>query len=208
MAFNPLSFYKSIEEDWQQGDIILDVNFSGQKIALAALITPQCDIVQDNADFFLFVLAADFKYSFLKIVDPNYKLTEDYIKGLVELSKTKLTDIISYIIHHLNGIYANRFYYLPLNDSVGETFDPNYLDFQRILTISKETISDWKEKRAATIADPFRAQILSRYIAYAGRIGIPEITEEDIHQLLDFSGLQFRYEDFEDICKKKLHRTS
>lgn len=205
MPSDSRSFYKNIEENWQQGDIVLDATISGQKIDLATLITPQCDIVQDNADFFLFVLTTDFKLSFRKIIDPNYNLTEDHIKGLVELSKTKLTDIISNIIHHFNGIYANRFYYLLPNDTVGEGFNPNYLDFQKILTIPKEVLDDWKEKRTAAISDPFRAQLLSRYIAYIGRIGTPDYAEEEIHQLLSFSNLQFQQKEFEEICKKKLN---
>lgn len=207
MPSNPITFYKRIEEDWQQGDIVSDVDFNGQKVDLAVLITPQCDIVQNNADFFLFVLTADFKNSFLKIVDPNYNLDEDEIKGLMELSKSRLKEIISNIIHHFHGVYANRFYYLPPNNITSESFDPYYLDFQRIITIPEEVLDSWKEKRAVTIDDPFRAQILSRYISYVGRIGTPEYTKDEIFRLLDFSDLNFRQEDFEVICEKKLKST-
>lgn len=207
MPLNPRAFYKITDEDWQQGDIVLKVNFSGQKIDLAVLATPQCDIKQDKADFFLFVLTADFKPAFLKIVDPDGRLAEDHIKGLIELSKSKLSEVISHIIRHLNGVYANRFYYLPANNLV-EDFGPNYLDFQRIVTVPGEIFNDWKEKRIVTIADPFRSQILSRYVSYIGRIGTPDYTKEEIHQLLSFSGLQFRPEEFESICNKKLQRTS
>lgn len=207
MPSNPITFYKRIEEDWQQGDIVSDVDFSSQKVDLAVLITPQCDIVQNNADFFLFVLTADFKNSFLKIVDPNYNLDEDQIKGLMELSKSKLKEIISNIIHHFHGVNANRFYYLPPNNITSESFDPYYLDFQRIITIPEEVLDSWKEKRAVTIDDPFRAQILSRYISYVGRIGTPEYTKDEIFELLDFSDLSFRQEDFEVICEKKLKST-
>ncbi|MHA1342260.1 MAG: hypothetical protein ACTSO2_19990 [Promethearchaeota archaeon] len=203
MPLNPISFYKRIEEDWHQGDVVRDVNISGHKVDLAVLITPQCDIIYNKTDFFLFSLTSDFKYSFLKIIDPNNRLLQDHIKGLIELSRGRLSDIISNIIHHFHGAYANRFYYLP-PDNINNSFGPNYLDFQRILTIPEEILTSWKEKRVVTIADPFRSQILSRYISYIGRIGTPEYTQEEIYRLLNLSGLSFRQEDFEEICRKKL----
>lgn len=199
-------FYKKTEDDWQQGDIVLDVNLSGEKVALAVLATPQCDIYQDKADFYLFVLNADFKDTFKRIVDPEGNLNEEHLRGIVQLSKNKLSSIISHIIQHLNGANANRFYYLPPSTNYFIELGPNYLDFQRIITVPKDTLNKWKEKRGVTIADPFRAQILSRYMSYVGRIGTPAYGDEEIYRIISSSGLEFRPEDFEDIYKKKVQK--
>jgi hypothetical protein len=202
MPFNVNEFYKLIEDEWTQGDVILGIDYFGKKVDLAVLITPQCDIRFDKADFLLFVLGSDFIYSFQKVVDPNNELTQDHIKGLIELSKTKLREILSNIIRHLHGATSYRFYYLPAYISSDFNIGHTYLDFQRILTVPREKLSEWKDKRVVTIADPFRSQILARYISYVGRVGTPDYEEEDVYNLLKFSGLSFRAEDFREIYKK------
>src|SRR4030042_5628508 len=107
------SFYERCLEQWRQGDILTNFNNDHEKISLAVLATPQCDIHWEKAEFFLFVPAGDFVTSFLKIIDPNGKLDADSRDGVTELSKTKLADIFDHIIRHMNSDYCQRFYYLP-----------------------------------------------------------------------------------------------
>jgi hypothetical protein len=202
MPFDIGTFYKLVQDDWEQGDIVRDIEYGESSAELAVLITPQCDIVHDKADFLLFILSSEFKDSFQKIIDPNRKLSEDHLKGLIELSRNKLFDILNNIIHHLQGATSYRFYYLPEYRDINISIDHKYLDFQRILTVSREILDSWKEKRIANINDPFRSQIMSRYISYVGRIGTPDYEEAQVLNILSFSGLSFREEDFKDYYKK------
>lgn len=153
-------------------------------------------------------MAADFRYAFRKIVDPqNTVLTEDHLKGFLELTKTKLKELINNLIHNLTGSSANRFYYLPPYNAFNIQLEPCYLDFQRVFTVAMETLREWRGKRVATIADPFRSQIFARYLSYVGRIGTPDYTDEEVYQILTYSGLRFREQDFKDISDKTLRRS-
>ena len=163
---------------WRQGDILIDFDNGHERISLAVLATPQCDIYWDKAEFFLFVPAGDFITSFLKIIDPNNKLDDDSRDGVKELSKTKLTEIFDHIIHHLNGDYAHRFYYLPPYDMGDAHLNGAYLDFQKIFTFSQEKCESLKNSRIRTVCDPFRAQIFTRYVSYLGRIGTPDFRKK------------------------------
>lgn len=204
MPLNYDVFYQQISEDWRQGDIVRNIDLRLPKSDIGILCTPQCDIYHSKADFFLFILAADFHYALRKIVDPQDTiLTEDHLKGVLELTKNKLKELINNLIHNLTGSSANRFYYLPpCNNIVGISLEPCYLDFQRLFTVSMETLTEWRVKRTVTVADPFRSQIFARYLSYVGRIGTPDYTTEEMYQILTYSGLRFREQDFKDISDK------
>jgi len=203
MPLNSNVFYEQISEDWRQGDIVLNIDLRLPKSNLGILCNPQCDIHHNKVDFFLFILAADFHYAFRKIVDPqNTVLTEDHLKGFLELTKTKLREVVNNLIHNLTGSSANRFYYLPPYNAFSIKLEPCYLDFQRVFTVSIETLTEWRVKRVITVADPFRSQIFARYLSYVGRIGTPDYTDEEIYEILSSSGLRFHEEDFKDISEK------
>lgn len=203
MTLNSDVFYEQISEDWRQGDIVRNIDLRLPKSDIGILCTPQCDIYHNKADFFLFILAADFHYAFRKIVDPQDTiLIEDHVKGVLELTKTKLKELINNLIHNLTGSSANRFYYLPPCNVFSVNLEPCYLDFQRVFTVSMETLREWRAKRTVTVADPFRSQIFARYLSYIGRIGTPDYTAEEIYQILSSSGLRFREQDFKDISEK------
>jgi len=197
------TFYETYSEQWRQGDVLINFNNGTEKISLAVLATPQCDIHWGKAEFFLFVPAGDFRTSFLKIIDPNNRLDEDLKSGDGELSKTKLKDIFDHVIHHLNGDYAHRFYYLPPYYAGQAQFDGNYLDFQKLFSLSRENCELLKNSRILTVCDPFRAQIFSRYVSYLGRIGTPDFAQEDVFNLLQNSKLQFKHKDLDDLWQKK-----
>jgi hypothetical protein len=203
MLSNAVAFYQAVSEDWEQGDIVRDITQGENTANLAVLLTPQCDIVYEKADFLLLILSSDFKTSFQKVIDPNNKLNKDQLDGFMELSKGKLTEVLNNILHHLRGATSYRFYYLPGHADTGINIEHTYLDFQRILTISKETLDSWKGKRIANINDPFRSQLLSRYVSYMGRIGAPDFQKEDVLNLLTFSGLLFRKEHISEFFKNQ-----
>jgi len=197
------SFYEECSELWRQGDILIDFDNGHESISLAVLATPQCDMHWEKAEYFLFVPAGDFRASFLKIVDPNYRLDDDYRDGITELSKTKLSNIFDHAIRNLNGDYAHRFYYLPPCDAGQEQFSGSYLDFQRIFTLPQEKCESLKSNRLRTICDPYRAQIFARYVSYFGRIGTPDFKQEDVYSLLQKSKLQFRPENLRELWQKR-----
>ena len=197
------SFYETCLEQWRQGDILTNFNNGDEKISLAVLATPQCDIHWGKAEFFLFVPAGDFVTSFLKIIDPTGKLDADSRDGVTELSKTKLTDIFDHIIRHLNGDYAHRFYYLPPCNRGEVQFNGSYLDFQNIFTLFQEKCEPLKSSRVRTVCDPFRAQIFTRCVSYLGRIGTPDFAREDVYSLLQNSNLRFRTEHLDELWQKR-----
>lgn len=124
------SFYERCLEQWRQGDILTNFSNDHENISLAVLATPQCDIYWGKAEFFLFVPAGDFRTSFLKIIDPNDDLDNDSRDGLHGLSKNKLSEIFNHIIHHLNGNYAHRWYYLPPYNTEDLQLNGSYLDLK------------------------------------------------------------------------------
>ncbi len=125
------------------------------------------------------------------------------------MTKNKLKELFNNLIHNLTGSSANRFYYLPpCNNIVGINLEPCYLDFQRLFTVSIETLTEWRVKRTVTVADPFRSQIFARYLSYVGRIGTPDYTAEENYGILASSGLRFHEEDFKDISEKFFRRFS
>jgi hypothetical protein len=197
------TFYEPCSELWRQGDILIDFDNGPESTSLAVLATPQCDISWEKAEYFLFVPAGNFRTSFLKIIDPSDRLDEDSRDGVKELSKTKLSDVFNYVIRHLNGDYAHRFYYLPPCNMVQAQFDGSYLDFQQIFTLPQEKCESLKSKRILTVCDPFRAQIFTRYVSYFGRIGTPDFTQEDVYSLLQNSRLRFRIEHLDELWQKK-----
>jgi hypothetical protein len=197
------SFYETHFEQWRQGDILTNFNNGDENISLAVLATPQCDIHWEKAEYFLFVPAADFVTSFLRIIDPNDKLDADSRDGVTELSKRKLADIFDHIIRHLNGDYAHRFYYLPPCDKGHLQFNGSYLDFQKIFSLSQKKCELLKSSRIGTVCDPFRAQIFARYVSYLGRVGTPDFTQEDVYSLLQNSNLQFRTEHLDELWQKR-----
>ena len=201
-------FYETCLDQWRQGDVLTNFSNGDEKISLAVLATPQCDIYWEKAEFFLFVPAGDFVTSFLKIIDPKGKLDSDTRDGVTELSKNKLSDIFDHIIRHLNGDYAHRFYYLPPYSKGGEReqFKGSYLDFQKIFTLPLEKCEWLKTSRICTVSDPFRAQIFTRYVSYMGRIGTPDFTREDVDSLLQSCNLQFRPEHLDDLWRKRLEK--
>ncbi|MGA1840633.1 MAG: hypothetical protein ACMUIU_08410 [bacterium] len=204
MLSNSNAFYNQKEENWNQGDVVLTIKFNEIKSGIAVLLTPQCDIYHNKADFFLFILTIDFLHSFRRIIDPNDKLLdEDHFNGITELSKNKLDSVIKNLLRNLTGSSSPRFYYLPPYDKFGIKFGPYYLDFQRILTVPIENLNEWEKNRVTTIANPFRSQIFSRYISYIGRIGTPDYTSKELYQILKCSRLRFLDKDFYDICDKK-----
>ena len=196
-------FYEACLEQWRQGDVLTNLSNGDEKISLAVLATPQCDIHWEKAEFFLFVPAGDFVTSFLKIIDPTGKLDADSKDGVTELSKSKLEEIFDHIIRHLNGDYAHRFYYLPPYNREEEQFKGSYLDFQEIFTLSQEKCEPLKSSRIRTVCDPFRAQIFTRCVSYLGRIGTPDFAREDVYSLLQNSNLRFRTEHLDELCHKR-----
>jgi hypothetical protein len=190
-------------EQWRQGDILTNFDIGYEKISLAVLATPQCDIHWEKAEYFLFVPAGDFRTSFLKIIDPNDKLDNDSRDGVKELSKTKLAEIFNHIIRHLNGDYAHRFYYLPPYDAGQVQFNGSYLDFQKIFSLPRDKCELFKSSRIGTVCDPFRAQIFTRYVSYLGRIGTPDFAQEDVYSLLQNSNLRFRTEDLDKLWQAR-----
>jgi hypothetical protein len=197
------SFYETCLEQWRQGDILTNFNNGDEKISLAVLATPQCDIYWEKAEYFLFVPAGDFVTSFLKIIDPNGNLDADFRDGVTELSKNKLGDIFNHIIRHLNGDYGHRFYYLPPYSTGEMQFNKSYLDFQKIFTLSQEKCETLKTTRIGTLCDPFRAQIFTRCVSYLGRIGTSDFTREDVYSLLENSNLKFRTEHLDELWQKR-----
>lgn len=197
------TFYEPCSQLWRQGDILIDFDNGHEKISLAVLATPQCDMYWEKAEYFLFVPAGDYRTSFLKIIDPNKKLDDDSRDGVKELSKTKLSEIFNHVIRHLNGDYAHRFYFLPPCDMADAQFNGSYLDFQKIFTLPQEKCESLKSCRIRTVCDPFRAQIFTRYVSYFGRIGTPDFTQEDVFSLLQNSNLRFRAEHLNELLQKK-----
>jgi len=197
------SFYETNSELWRQGDILIDFDNGLENISLAVLVTPQCDIHWEKAEYLLFVPAGDFRTSFLKIIDPNDKLDDDSRDGIKDLSKTKLSDIFNYIMRNLNGDYAHRFYYLPPFGTEQAQFNGSYLDFQKIFTLPQEKCELLKDSRARTIRDPYRAQIFSRYVSYFGRIGTPDFAQEDVYSLLENSKLRFQIGNLNELWQKR-----
>jgi len=197
------SFYETCLEQWRQGDVLTNFNNGDEKISLAVLATPQCDIYWEKAEYFLFIPAGDFVTSFLKIIDPTNKLDDDSRDGVKELSKTKLAEIFDRIVRHLSGDYAQRFYYLPPHDKGEVQFKGSYLDFQKIFTFSQEKCEPLKNTRIGTVCDPFRSQIFTRYASYLGRIGTPDFAREDVYSLLQNSNLRFRTEHLDELWQKR-----
>ena len=197
------SFFETCLEQWRQGDILTNFNNGDEKISLAILATPQCDIYWEKAEYFLFVPSGDFVRSFLKIIDPTNKLDDDSRDGVKELSKTILAEIFDHIVRHLNGDYAHRFYYLPPYDKGEVQLKGSYLDFQKIFTLSQEKCESLKNTRIGTVCDPFRAQIFTRYVSYLGRIGTPDFAREDVYSLLQNSNLRFRTEHLDELWQKR-----
>jgi len=93
---------------WRQGDILINFDYGQEKINLAVLATPQCDIYWEKAEYFLFVEAGDFRASLLKIVDPGYQLDADTRDGIKELSKSKLKEIFDHILRAVSEFMSQK----------------------------------------------------------------------------------------------------
>lgn len=52
MTLNSDVFYEQINEDWRQGDIVLNIDPRLPRSNVGILCTPQCDIYHNKVDFF------------------------------------------------------------------------------------------------------------------------------------------------------------
>jgi len=102
------TFYEPCTDMWRQGDILINFDYGQEKINLAVLATPQCDIYWEKAEYFLFVEAGDFRASLLKIVDPGYQLDADTRDGIKELSKSKLKEIFDHILRAVSEFMSQK----------------------------------------------------------------------------------------------------
>ena len=70
----------------------------------------------------------------------------------------------------------DRFHYLP------GAFDLPHLivDFQQVLTVPREALSEDGVVRVATLDEPYGAELVSRFTNYLNRIGSPDLDVESI----------------------------
>jgi hypothetical protein len=139
------------------------------------LITPACDLAEQRngtcrADNVILARAErlDDQKEFLA-----WKAESDEKRKKDERGKVK-----SLLHNRRHKRQPERFHYLP------GAFDLPHLivDFQQILSIPREALSNDGVVRVATLDEPYGAELVSRFTNYLNRIGSPDL---DIDRVID-----------------------
>ncbi|HPS20408.1 MAG TPA: response regulator [Candidatus Omnitrophota bacterium] len=171
---HPIEHYiwPAVGEQYATGDILSRKEKGA--VSYYIILTPSCDLVQDEkrttrnaekvliAGCFSLASAAEVK-EWQKYNDETTSKAKDAKENLKRIIMNRKKD---------------RYYFLP-----GTFFLPDLIvDMESVLTIECSKLQSFH--KAATLDSPFAECLLNRFSRYMGRVGIPELYEEEIERII------------------------
>lgn len=144
------------------------------------VLTPYCDIVNNNCDFLTVAQIVPLDSFFLKFLATHkHKLSNKEMTGQVVLNKGKYKDIYE----SFKDILKNkklRYYFLPENDKISPH---SIIDFNMIQSILLDDFV--KYKKLCTVKSPWSEDIISSYASYCVRIGTEDYPDEFLKKVFN-----------------------
>ena len=180
-----------------QGDIFVNIRFPATDSNLnAVVITPTCDLVQDKAPFVKFVGSVPLDFV-VRIIADSVSIDDSFFTNKTPLTNRQQDNFLKAFRRNLTGDFLPRYYLIRSNPG---SFTQFYLDFQRVFVFARRQVEEeFLACRCATIASPWREQIVSQYAGYSMRIGTPDYSQSDISSLMDGTNLIFPTNDISQI---------
>lgn len=156
-------------ESLNQCQLFTKVNFfSLSKPIIGILVSAECDIIQDDIDFYNFCAVLPFQIFVIQQLIRKFKIDEQSIKNR-KLNEDQ-ENFVNNIINNMLGYRVERTHWL------GEI--PNhegfwYVDYQTTQTLNKEQMKKIINNRFAKLLSPFKESVYVRYSNYSGRVGLP-----------------------------------
>jgi len=185
-----MSIFQAITDAVQtvdQGDVFVDLYFpaSDERVS-AVVINPTCDLKQSKADYVKFVSTVSLKFVVVLMLRSVGFDESIFISGEIP-SIRKYNHAIEVLKRNINGDLYPRYYLMP---GYGRLLPASYLDFQKVFVIPTEQVyATYLDNCIASIASPWREQVVARYSGYSMRVGTVGYTEDDLQRVLIESGL-------------------
>jgi len=179
-----------------QCDVFQSVEFAcdGNKRP-AVLLTPECDLVNQEgrskpkAQYLLFVGIVPFDEILYNIMS-QLKITKSQRIGQETLDEITFTDLLMTLKRFFNGGIFPRYFYLP---PIPSFIKDSVIDFQITETrkITPDLMDHLKQNRIARIRSSWKEAIPVRFSTYTSRIGVEDLTDDYIDQILKNYNLDF-----------------
>lgn len=172
-----------------QGAIVEGVYFYAiDEVFHGVVLTPTCDIAQNKAELLVLCAAInawDLVSDLIKTDWKNDGLVSDTgeLIAAADLSQGKRKTLRDKIQRLMRQQFPRYHWLAPIADGK----DPLIADFQILACVAPEEIDS--ARIVASLESPFREQVPTRYAAYVGRIGTPDIPPSVQDEWVD-AGLQ------------------
>ena len=163
-----------------QGVILADLYFYAIDARLDGLVvTPRCDVEQQKADFLTVCAVKDAESTvrsllaggWSKMLDPEGQLMDSP-------GRNKMSDLRANLVRLMRQEIP-RFQWLP-------PYAPrpsSLADFQLVQSFQHDELQGID--RLAQLGSPYAEQVLARYVAYMGRVGVNDPSEAELTALVE-----------------------
>lgn len=181
-----------------QYEIFSKINFSCIKETKNAILpTPECDLVIQNmrqkpkAVYLKFAAIIDFKFLLDNFLS-QLKITKRQRQGLEQIPNSTFEDLKLLIKQFLNGNIYPRYYFLPALESF---YAHSVIDFQllEIMEFNVRIKVELIKNKIARIKSSWKESIPVEYASYSSRIGVTDISDSVMDQVLRDYRLNFIY---------------
>lgn len=170
----------------QQGCLVQDLYFdaTGEEQD-AVTLSPACDFENAKAQFATFICLRSFS-DFLPAALQGWWKDAQLPEPGAAPSKSKMKALRGHLKKLVNGQYPRYHWF----DAVGDV-GPWVADFQLVSCVPQE---DFEElKLIAKLSSKYMEQLPSRWVAYAGRIGVPDRPDEHFEAVVaTASGIAYK----------------
>jgi hypothetical protein len=167
-------------QEIDQGLILDGVYFYAiDEVRPAFVLTPACDIAQQKADFLQVSAVWEAREVLQEFVQDPWRKHLSKADGTLlngPLSKNKE----DWLVDRIKELIAQRFQRWHWLAPIPGTASPLVIDFQLVQSVSFPDLTH--ARILAELASPFREQVPARYAAYMGRVGTPDLPQQQITQ--------------------------
>lgn len=160
--------------------ILGDVKFHAiDETYMGIVLTPYCDIYQENADYLSIIPMFPLKDFFDDFLIEK-KLTTEQIIGNEAISKNKFGNTYFEFVKKYLKNNNNRMYFLPENP---DKFEDSIIDLSLIETIPIENFNG--DTKICEINSPWREDIVTSYASFCVRVDTADYSEEFLTKIMD-----------------------
>lgn len=166
-------------KDLDQSVVLEGVYFHAlDELEHGIVLTPACDFAQQKVELALVCALVDAWELVAALFEHDWRnvgLTREdgSLISMDELGSTKRKKFENQVNQLMNQRFPRYHWLSPLPG----TTSPLVADFQTLASVPVRELSDLT--RVAAIESPYREEIPARYAAYVGRVGTPDISDDD-----------------------------